>query len=604
MIPADFSSALANHLWQSTLVAGAAGLLALALRKNHARVRYCVWLVASVKFLVPFSLLVALGHHIGWSPAASQTASDLSLAVEQIGRPFIAPAVSLPVAPQTAPAEVIIVPAVLFAIWLCGALAVAACWSVRWRRIRAAVRSALPLPLEADLPVLSSPALLEPGVFGITRPVLLLPEGILDRMAPEHFGAILAHESCHVSRRDNLTAAIHMAVEAAFWFHPLVWWLGVRLVEERERACDEEVLRLGNNPHVYAESILKTCQFYLESPLTCMSGVTGSDLKKRIVRIMTQNVAHRLDMSRKILLAAAGMAAVAVPIAFGFIHAPQSRAQSQPASNQPLPSFEVASIKPNKGAGNDKAALRMMPGGRLMISNLTVKGLIGYAYNVRDFQISGGPGWVNSERFDIEAKGESEPGDPMKMTEGQRKHQEEQLKLMMQSLLAERFKLVLQHDSKELPVYALVVAKNGPKLEAAKNQPPPPAPNVEGPRKMGGNFRGMMMRPGQIEGRSTPVSFLAQTLSQQLGRTVIDKTGLTGLYDFTLKWQPEQREGQMFRTGGDGEPGRAPADAASPDASGPSVFTALQEQLGLKLDSQKGPVEILVIQQVEQPTEN
>src|SRR6185312_10120322 len=150
--------------------------------------------------------------------------------------------------------------------------------------------------LKTDLPTLSSPALLEPGVFGILRPVLLLPEGITDRLTSEHLSAILAHELCHVRRRDNLTAAIHMAVEAIFWFHPLIWWLGVRLVEERERACDEEVLRLGNKPHVYAESILKTCQFYLESPLTCMSGVTGSDLKRRVVRIMTQRIVDRLDM--------------------------------------------------------------------------------------------------------------------------------------------------------------------------------------------------------------------------------------------------------------------------------------------------------------------
>jgi uncharacterized protein (TIGR03435 family) len=336
-----------------------------------------------------------------------------------------------------------------------------------------------------------------------------------------------------------------------------------------------------------------------------MSGVTGSDLKKRIVRIMTQNVTQRLSAGRKILLAAAGTAAVAIPIAFGLIHASQSRAQSQPATSEPRPSFEVASVKPNK-SGGPGAFMRMMPGGRLMVSNLTVKGLIGYAYNVRDFQVSGGPGWVNSDRFNIEAKGDGVSGDPMKMTEADRKQQEDQFRLMMQSLLAERFKLAVRQESKELPVYVLVVAKNGPKLQPAKNEGPEsqPSANPQGPKGMPFKGRGMMMRPGQIDGHSAPVSFLAQTLSQQLGRTVIDKTGLTGLYDFSLSWQPEQRQGQMFKTTADGESGPAPADAAAPHTSGPTVFTALQEQLGLKLDSQKGPVEILVIEQVEQPTGN
>jgi uncharacterized protein (TIGR03435 family) len=118
--------------------------------------------------------------------------------------------------------------------------------------------------------------------------------------------------------------------------------------------------------------------------------------------------------------------------------------------------------------------------------------------------------------------------------------------------MAERLKLVRRRESKELPVYALLIATNGPKLQAAKNQPrEPPGANPVGSKKMRSNFRGMMMmRPGQIEGHSTPVSFLAQTLSQQLDRMVVDKTGLTGLYDFTLSWQPEERQGRCcpYRT--------------------------------------------------------
>ena len=601
---AEMSSAFANHLWQSTLFAVAAGLLTLALRNNHARARYWLWLIASVKFLIPFSLLVAMGSYFGWSSAPTSASSGFSLALEQISRPFAAPAVPFPAAPAAVPAESPI-QIILFAVWISGFAVVAFFWWVQWRRIRMAIRAGSPLALEADVPVLSSPVLLEPGIFGIVRPVLLLPEGIADHLTPEHLKAILDHELCHVRGRDNLTAAIHMTIEAIFWFHPLVWWLGVRLLEERERACDEEVLRLGNEPQVYAESILKACQFYLESPLACVSGVTGSDLKKRVVRIMTQRVAHKLDFSRKLLLTAAGIAALAVPILFGLMNAPQIRAQSQPASAAPLPSFEVGSIKPDKGGGRG-VFLRMRPGGGFSASNVSVKMLIGYAYNIANFQVSGGPNWLNSERYDIEAKSENPAGDdPRKMSGEQFKHQQDQLKLMVQSLLADRFKLALRHETKELPVYALVVAKNGPKLQVAKNMPAPEPTNPSGPKRAPFPGGGMMMRPGHLEGRSAPVSFLAQTLARQLGRTVIDKTGLSGNYDFTLEWTPEEREQQMFKGAGDGEPGRGPTESAPPpDSSGPSIFTAVQEQLGLKLESQKGPVEILVIDQVEKPSEN
>ena len=147
--------------------------------------------------------------------------------------------------------------------------------------------------------VRSAPGLLEPGVVGFLRPILLLPEGIAECLTPRQLEAVLAHELCHVRRRDNLTSAIHMIVEAVFWFHPLVWWIGARLVEERERACDEAVLSLGSEPQVYAEGILNVCKIYLESPLRCVSGVTGSDLKKRIQAILTGRVAGELNSRRE-----------------------------------------------------------------------------------------------------------------------------------------------------------------------------------------------------------------------------------------------------------------------------------------------------------------
>ncbi len=584
-----FLAPLFNHLWQSTLCAAAAVLLALALRRNRAQTRYTLWLIASLKFLIPFSFLVAVGTHLKWPAMAASARPAFSAAIQQIGHPLLAPDIFTSV-PQS-PVPMHFGRTILLLIWLCGFLVVLASWFKHWLRIRAALRNAVPLPFAAPIRILSSPSLLEPGIFGLFRPVLVLPEGITGHLTAAHLNAILAHELCHVRRRDNLAAAIHMLVEALFWFHPLVWWIGARLVEERERACDEEVLRLGNQPNVYAESILKTCQFYLESPLACVSGITGSDLKKRIVRIMSQGLTVQLNFRKKLLLAAAGIAAFALPLALGLTNASQ-------ASNATPSSFEAASIKPAKSAGKmGLFRISLEPGGRFVASGINVSTLLQLAYNVKESQISGAPSWVNSDRFDIQAKpDDSAAAEMQKLTPEQRS---EQSRLMLQSLLADRFGLKLGHETKELSVYALTVAKNGPKFHQSA-APDSQTLGASPPR------RGIMMNGrGQLTVMDAGLDMFANVLSHQLGRIVLDKTGLKSKYDFTLNWTPEPGEGRMMPGGGP-EPGREGPGGAPPPpaASGPSLFTALQEQLGLKLESQKAPVDILVIEHVEKPSEN
>jgi len=486
-------------------------------------------------------------------------------------------------------------------------------WYVRWRQISVVARKARRLregrevealrkmerlegirnPIEMRL----SEASLEPGIFGIARPVLLWPEGISEHLEDSHLEAILAHELWHARHRDNLAAVIHMVVEAIFWFHPLVWWLGTRLVEERERACDEEVLELGSERQVYAESILKTCEFCLESPLRCVSGVTGADLKKRILLIMTHSVARRLDFRRKLLLGATGLAAVVVPVVFGLLQATQTKNEAQTQStNVSVPVFDVAAIKPNKSA-NNMVRLMFSPNG-FDGTNVTLQMLVRVAYDVEDNQISGGPAWLNSDHYDINAKMDSATADALhKLSEDQGKLERQR---MLQALLADRFKLTVQHETKELSMYALVVAKSGPKLQEAK--PDDTYPNgVKGPDGVG--RPGMMrMGRGEVTGQGLPMTALAKLLTTQLGRTVVDKTGLTGKYDFKLQWTPDESEGAMFKGPGTGPQGTASPPAS--DTSGPSIFTAIQEQLGLKLESQKGPVEVLVIDRVEKPSEN
>ena len=482
MIPSQLQP-LANHLWQSTLFAAVAGLLTLALRKNRAQIRYLLWLAASVKFLIPFSILVDTGSHFGRRVPEAIPKSSLSFVIEQVSQPF---AISVPFAamPAAQPSFASWIPAILCGVWAVGFVMLVCSWWLQWRRIRAALSTASPLNLPINMEVMTSPAFREPGVFGIRRPVLLLPAGILSHLTPQQLEAILAHELCHVRRHDNLATGIHMGVEAVFWFHPLIWWLGARLMEERERACDEEVLRMGSEPEVYAEGILKLCELYLESPLPCVAGVTGANLKKRIEAIMANRIAHRLNFTKKVVLAAAGIAALAGPIGVGMMNAPPIRAQSAPS---PGLTFEEATVKPSapvpKQGGVYFGPPIGGPGtpdpGHITWSYATMRNLLMTAYDVDAYQVSG-PTWLGSERYDIVAK--VPPGAT-----------KEQVNVMWRNLLAERFGVTLHHESKEFQVEELVVAKGGSKLKATAEDLTAPLP--PGPPKL---VNGELSGPGMI----------------------------------------------------------------------------------------------------------
>ena len=398
----------------------------------------------------------------------------------------------------------------------------------------------------------------------------------------------------HVSRWDNLMSTIHMLVEAIFWFHPLVWWLGARLVDERERACDEAVLELGNDRRTYAESILKTCEFCVGLPLACLSGVTGADLKRRIVHIMTQPVVSKLDLRIKVLLSLATIVAVAAPILFGLASGTrQSIAPQSADTTKETFSYEVATIKPEK-SGSMMFRVLNTPDG--FSANTTVQMLIRDAYGIEDSQISGAPGWVNSEKYNLEAKMDQVTADKLKKlgeaeVQPVRQH-------MLQTLLADRFKLTIHRETKELAIYSLVVAKGGSKLHEAK--PGDTYPNgIKGfdgrPAPPGSHL--MRMGRGELTAQSLGMEQVAHLLTQQTGRTVVDNTGLKGTYDFTLHWTPDQSTPTLNGPGGG-------PDSSTSSEPGPSIFTAIQEQLGLKLESQKGPVDILVIDHVEKPSEN
>lgn len=209
-------TALFDHLWQSTAFVCAAGLLTLTLRRQAARTRYWVWLVASLKFLVPFSLLTAVGRRLAPQQKAPVAFSSFAGLATHFATPFV----------ETRGLESgtrggLDVTSLVLGLWVSGTIIVALVWVIRWLRLRAVVWAAQPLDLEAPVPVKSTAERIEPSLVGIWRPVLLLPEEAAQRLSHEELRSIIAHEVCHLRRRDNLTAAMHLVVEAVFWFYPL-----------------------------------------------------------------------------------------------------------------------------------------------------------------------------------------------------------------------------------------------------------------------------------------------------------------------------------------------------------------------------------------------
>jgi len=241
-----------------------------------------------------------------------------------------------------------------------------------------------------------------------------------------------------------------------------------------------------------------------------------------------------------------------------FWHAPSIHGQATPE-----PAFEVTTVKP--AASGNRTRIDFLPGGRLAVTNMALKTLLSVAYDVREFQIAGGPEWMTSARFDVTAKAESPTATRQEMV------------AMLRTLLTQRFKLAIRREMKELPVYELVVDSGGLKLAAS----------AETTKLMldGGN--------GRARGTKVTMDVFGQFLSMQVGRTVIDRTGVTGAYDLTLTWVPDTNPVQSSSD-----------NPRAPDTSGPSIFTAVQEQLGLKLVSRRGPVPSIVIEHAERPTEN
>jgi uncharacterized protein (TIGR03435 family) len=444
-----------------------------------------------------------------------------------------------------------------------------------------------------------------PAAVGWLRPVLLLPPATAMGLTASQLEAVIAHELAHVKRHDYLVNLIQIVAETLFFYHPAVWWTSKQIRAERELCCDDIAVRASGDPVDYARALTMLARQQLGSPAPTLAA-TGGSLVHRVQRLVgTTSCEGGPARAPGTIVAALAIACVLLNLdwlqAFG--EALEERRQGVPVGQvqQDQPRFEVASVKVNRL--NDRIVTLAGQGGRFTARGLTLRALIQHAYQVQEFQIVDLPDWTDVEKYDIAAR---EPETVAPSVGGSSGAQ----RLMLRALLEDRFGLAVHKETRERPVYALVLARSdgrlGPELrrsttdcspEAIRSRQGAPAP---GPWQA--NTCGTSVGPGLILAGSRTMAQLATAMSSltntgsSLNRIVVDRTGLEGTFDLTLRFTPEN----VPDFGPAGPPARLPAI----DPNGPSIFTAVQEQLGLKLDSQRGPVEVLVIDRVQRPTED
>jgi uncharacterized protein (TIGR03435 family) len=589
------SRAAVRHLW---LTAGFVVLLALPIAPA---------LIPSVRVeVLPASSL--FGEYIA-EPLASEAPPAATVASSQHSVP--------PSTPRWTFVEV------LTALWLAGVLVFAmpvVAGVVQVRRFR---RNGLPwldgqravsaLAREAGLHRSVDVGLHEsigaPATCGIVRHTILFP--IDARGWPnEDIARAAVHEVEHVRRADCLVNAFARVMCAVYWFHPLAWVAWRRLELEAERACDDAVLRRAEAT-TYADQLVtlagRLCA-NTRHPLLAMAN--RSDLVQRVSAVLNPRQARgqaSLTVAGGIVLAACALIVSISPLQ---AVSRASRTTQVPVSPDdsvdPTLQFEVASIRrPDPGGG--VVMMRALPG-RFEAINVLVRELLRQALRMPEEQIVGAPGWVNTERYTVNAK--APDGTPPTAAP-----------VMLTNLLKDRFKLVTHTETRDLPVFHLVFARSDRRFgsnlkessaecqamiasrvdEPGAGDARPALPGTPGGPPLfdpvnppcGSGRSG----PGILGGGGYSISSIVQKLSEFTRRPVIDQTGLSGLYDFTLRFASEPG---TYRTPGGMPLPPIPPSAADPDA--PSLNTALQEQLGLKLEDQRGPVEVVVIDQLEKPT--
>jgi uncharacterized protein (TIGR03435 family) len=535
-------------------------------------------------------------------------------------------------------------------IWFAGAALLLTRFAIKLRelyRLRKASDAVTATALLANAPrfgrrvrVWRNHAIHAPVTWGIVRPIILVPAGF-EELPAESRDAVIRHELAHIQAHDFLMRGLAEIARALIWFQPLMWIVCRQVREEQELACDNCVLAAGGKPSAYAKLLLNWDARRGMAPLIAIGIAHRSCLKRRLYALLDPDLRRDrvagVGVAGALLLALAAalpLAAISfaepIPVPPAPAHALQSAApavlsppaqltQAQTAQSPAMPSvaqptaqpaarprFDVVSIKVCKpdvakpgmeAYGGDSSPGRLRIGCSILADTDNI-GMIQVAYNryasgqltsMKVIPIEGGPDWIHSERYDIHATSDGNPS--LLMMEGP----------MMQTILEDRFKLKIHRETRQGPVYELALGKGSPKLKPLQNGSCTPAV-VGGPLPLlpeGRRLcRNMLSPRGKVDIEGGTLSTLAGFLGMILDRPVIDKTGITSYFEIHLSFSPEDSEASRPVAA---EPG-PPAPVASPDA--PRIFRAVQEQLGLRLVAAKGPMDVLVIDHIERPSEN
>ena len=650
-MPFEFGPVLFALFWKSGIALGAALCINLMLRNRSADLRRLIFSATIVAMFVAAAAAPVLPRWTAVTPswlhfhrAGSPAIAGPSVSSSTAGdAPELTAPVSMPMPLPTSFRRIHLDSWLIPLIWFAPAAMLLSRFVINLRglyRLRKASDAVTDAGLLANVArfgrrvaLWRNNAISAPVTWGVVRPIILVPAGF-EELAAESRDAVIRHELAHIQAHDFLMRGLAEIARALIWFQPLMWIVCRQLREEQELACDNCVLAAGGKPSAYAKLLLEWDARRGMASLTAVGIAHRSCLKRRLYALLDPDL--RRDRVAVVGVAGAPLLALAAALplaAISFTQAvpvlpspartlqsaspsllsPQAQlAQAQTAQTSvkapaPLPApqpaarprFEVVSIKPCKPGvtngtpvfGGDSSPGRLTIGcGILADSDNT--GLIQVAYNryasgrltsMKVIPIEGGPNWIHSERFEIDAKADGHPR--ILMMEGP----------MLQTILEDRFKLKIHRETRQGPVYELALGKGSPKLKPLQDGSCVP-PVIGGPLPVLADgqrrCRNMVSPRGSVAMEGGTLTMLADLLGMVLDRPVIDKTGITTYFEIRLAFSPDDSAA----------PRPVTADPGAPEA--PHISQAIQEQLGLRLVPAKGPVDVLVIDHIEKPSEN